>query len=204
MPGSVYNPEQTQITDSTNVAGDLYGRSGEKIVAELHGKRYTASYRGYVYGFAVNAITLPVNAATLASKFTIANPASSNKNLELVSLSWAYALATTVVTGIGVYTNTLTGATLTTPGTAINLNTGNPVQAQGLPYSALTVVGTPTQVALVGYTGAVTSTAANVNEYDFDGTIVVTPGNLVTIAMTVAASTGSGFSGYLTWQENPL
>lgn len=207
MAGVVVNPETISTADNTNVPNDLFGKAGERITADLHGKYFTSAYRGETFGFAVNAITLPVNAATLASKFAVVNPITSGKVLELIRLDWAYAVATTVVNGIGVYTSTAAQtalATLTTPTTAQSLTLGPGLAALAVPYTALTASGTPAQVALVGYTGAVTSTAANVNKYDFDGAILIWPGCTVHVAMTVAASTGSGFSGFLTWAEHPV
>lgn len=207
MAGVVANPETISTADNTNVPNDLFGKAGERITADLHGKYYTSAYRGEVFGFAVNAATLPVNAATLASKFSVVNPLNSTKVLELIRFDWAYAVATTVVNGIGIYTSTAAQtalATLTTPATAQSLSLGPGIGAVAVPYSALTASGTPAQVALVGYTGAVTSTAADVNQYNFDGAILIWPGYSVHVAMTVAASTGSGFSGFLTWAEHPV
>lgn len=205
MAGIIINPELISVTDSTVNPNDIFGKSGEKIISELHGKYYTSSYRGPVFSYSENAITLPVNAASLVSKFTLYNPTGSGKNLELITLDWAYAVATTVVNGIGLYYSTVTqtaAGTFTTPGTAVALNTGTSVTPVCVPYSAYTANGTPTQLALCGYTGAVTSTAANVNSYNFDGRILVGPGTSVHVAMTVAASTASGFSGSISWAEH--
>jgi hypothetical protein len=202
MVGVVINPESVANPFGSNLLGDVYGRSGEQIVTEYHGKYYPSAYAGNTFSFSVNATTLPVNAATLASKFAVVNPVGSGKNLELIRLDWAYAVATTVVNGIGVYSSPTGAATLTTPGTAVALNFSAPTGAVAVPYSAITAVGTPTQVALVGYTGAITSTAADVNTYNFDGAIIVPPGYTVHIATTVAATTASGFSGTLTWAEH--
>jgi hypothetical protein len=44
---------------------------------------------------------VPVAAATLASVFTLRNPASSNRNIELISFTWGSSAATVVVNTVG-------------------------------------------------------------------------------------------------------
>lgn len=207
--GNVTNPVTVSQADNTNPWAMLMGHQGELLNSELHGKYYTAAYRGNSYSYSYNAITLPVNASALVSKAGLINPASSGKNIEIVRIDWAYALATTVVNGVGVYTlnavNTgnLTSVTAVTPNP---MNPLNPMTSIAEPFSTATAASgiTPTQVALIGYTGAVTSTAANVNQYNFDGSLIVPPGCSLHVAMTVAASTSSGFSACITWNEWPL
>src|SRR5258707_247543 len=59
--------------------------------------------RGQVYAASAAAITLPVNAATLASKFGLYNPAGSGVMLELIECEAHYVVATTVVNALGLY-----------------------------------------------------------------------------------------------------
>lgn len=205
--GSIVNPQTISNTDNTETFGMIMGKSGEVLVAEARGKYYTPSYRGSVFAFSVAAATLPVNATTLASKFSVVNPVGSNKNLELIRLDWAYVVATTAVNGLGLYYSTpvqTAGSTLTTPATPICLNFALSTISVATAYSALTTVGTPVLAALCGYTGAVTSSASAPNSYNFDGTVIVPPGWSIHVANTTAASTASGFTGMLTWAEHPL
>lgn len=207
MSNVIVNPVTLSLPDSTTVAGENIGKAGEMLASELHGKYYTAGYRGTTFGFSVAAATLPVNAASLASKMTLYNPPGSGKNLELIHLDWSYVLATTAVNGVGVYYSTVAqtaAGTFTTATTSQALNLAAPVGSVAIPYSAYTASGTPVLIALCGYTGAVTSTAANVNQYMFDGKVIVPPGYSIHVAMTTAASTGSGFTGMISWAEWPI
>lgn len=203
----VTNPSNTSTPDSTVITQPA-GKAGESYFAELRGKYYTQNYRGGLFALTRAAITLPVNATTLASTFSVYNPPGSGKNLEIVRFDMAYVLATTVVDGVGLYYSTAAsgaaGSTFTTQVTPISLLLGGNSSTVAQGYSALTAVGTPVLATIMAYTGAVTSTAANSISYAFDGSVVVTPGTLIHIAMTTAASTASGFTGALTWAEIPV
>lgn len=202
--GNLTNVSNADGTTVTNLAG----KAGEAMVAEIGGKYYTRTYRGGVFTFTQAAITLPVNAATLASKFGIYNPLGSGKNLELICCDAAYVLATTVVNGMGLYYSTgsnASGSTFTTAGTQIsNFINGSGSSSVAQCYSAVTHVGTPTLAAIMFYSGAVTSTAFNTLHYDFDGRVVVAPGTLLAVANTTAAGTGSGTTLAMTWAEVPI
>lgn len=207
IQGIVNPPSSTSAQDGANPLV-LQGKAGELVKTDLHGKWYTAAYRGRVFSGSVAAVTLPTNASNLVSVFSLFNPANSPVNVELISLNWAYVVATTVVNGIGLYYQRIGGAvtipTSQTAGTVTSGLVGNTASPQALFLSAATHVGTPTLGTIVGYTGAVTSTAANINQYLFDGKFVLPPNTIVSVAMTTAASTASGFTGSLDWAEWPI
>ena len=204
IQGVVAAPSTTSAADTSNPIA-LMGKSNELIKTDLHGKWYTAAYRGRVFSGSVAAVTLPANASNLVSVFSLFNPANSPVNLELISLNWAYVLATTVVNGLGLYYQRIGGAvtipTSQTAGTVTSGQVGNTASPNGLFLSAATHVGTPTLGTIMGYTGAVTSTAANINQYLFDGKFILPPNTIVSVAMTTAASTASGFTASLDWAE---
>ncbi len=212
MAGTIVNPETISNPDNTTAPNNIFGKSGEDLVAELHGKYYTSNYRGSLFsmqvGGAGTGVTLPVQAAAPTSVFSLINPVGSTKMVELVAFDWAYVLATTVVDSIGLYWSTAVqtaAATLTTPGTVIPGTLGGTVTAGvALPYISMAPSGTPAPVLVMGYTGAVTSTAANVNTFWFDGRVLVAPGISVHVMMSKAASTAAAFTGSLTWAEHPL
>lgn len=182
------------------------GHMGESLVSELHGKYYTASRAGRVFTATAAAVTVPVNAATLVSVFSIWNPIGSGFNLEILAVDVAVVLATTVVSGIGLYFQGPLGVspTLTTIGTPVCGLLGSTTTSNGKFYSALTHAGTPTLAALIGTFGATSTTAAARFGRDFDGTIVLPPASVISIAMTTAASTGSGLTLAASWAEYPV
>ena len=162
--------------------------------------------QGKVYYCSKAAFTMPVNAATLGSLFTIYNPPGSNVNLEMIETNVATVTATTVVDGCGRYYSSAAqtaAGTFTTLGTVSNALLNGPTgQAQF--YSSYTASGTPALGRLVGGWGAVTDPGPNTVTKDFWGSLIVPPGTAVHLAMTTAASTGSGITADTLWAEIPI
>lgn len=162
--------------------------------------------RGLLYAATVTAVTLPVNAATLASKFALYNPPGSGVLLDLVDVEAHYVLATTVVNALGIYfsngTNA-TGATFTTAGVIQNARLGEGRASAATFWAAATHVGTPVLVDIVGGWGAVTDGGATPVRKEFNGKILIPPSTLVSLAMTTAAATGSSVTASIRWAEVP-
>lgn len=166
------------------------------------------AHRGAMFYGTVAAVTLPVNAATLVSKMGLYNPANSGTLLELVDIDAHYVLAATVVNALGIYASNgsnATGATFTTQVTANNARHGEGPASIGQFYSAVTHVGTPTLIDIVGGWGAVTDGGATpiYKDWTRGRRILIPPATLIAVAMTTAAGTGSGFTASLSWVETP-
>lgn len=162
--------------------------------------------RGQVYTFSRAAVTLPVNTSNLVSVFGIYNPPGSNKFLELIDVEVHAVLATTVVNAVGLYVSSvnLSAAATFTTQTNVGLENGRPgegSQAAALPYSAVTHSGTPRLLDIIGGWGAVTDGGSTPVRKDFNGKWLIPPGMLLSLAMTTAASTGSGITAMLRWAE---
>lgn len=183
------------------------GRGGESLASEIHGKYYYGSYYNRLYSFNVTAVTITKIAATLVSVFTVYNPPSSTVNAELVDFDIGLVLATTAVDTVGLYWQgpTLASlATLTTIGVlGTNWFAGSVGGGAGqvTPYSAFTHSGTPARVAIVGQFGAVTATNDSPIHTDFDGKIILPPGNVVSCAMSTTVGTTSGMDLGVRWLE---
>lgn len=190
------------------------GPQGEEIVAELHGKFYTAARAGNVFllATAVAGTVIPVQATNLVSTFTLYNPLTSGKNVELISYSLGVLNATTVVGDVSLYFQTGVGNTVTVPGTLTVLPIRNVLLGGGLSticsgYSAATLVNTVGTNAFRGPTlatfGAVTTTADNPIRYDFDtAPIIMPPGSLITVAGSAAQT--QAMTQNLTFAEWPV
>lgn len=191
----------------TNESGD---RGGGKYTQDYHGRWYAGSYYNRVFSFNVTAVTLPVIAATLASKASLYNPPQSTVNLELIAIDVGSVVATDVVDVVGIYWQgpTLASlATLTTIGVfGTNWFAGNTGgnAGQGNPYSALTHSGTPVRIDIVSFFGATTTTAAAADRKEYDGRKLFPPGHVMSVAMSTAASTATGIDIGIEWQEVPL
>lgn len=195
----------TQAASSPGLRNVRLGDDGSLVMTERYAE---LAARGLVYHASVTAVTLPVNAATLASKFGLYNPPGSGKMLELIECEAHAVLATTVVDALGLYysngTNA-TGATFTTQAQS-QLESSRAGEGAGSVcrfYSAVTHVGTPALLDIIGGWGAVTDSGASPIRKEWDGKIQVPPGTLLALAMTTAAWTGSGFTGLLRWAEVP-
>ena len=213
----VLNPASTSSPDGSIIQASA-GRQNETLVSEVHGKWYTAGYRGatFMTSTLIAGITIPVAAATLNSKFTIWNPAGSGKMCELISCQLGLSAATTVVTTIGLaIQKNLSGTSgpPTAPTTQYALPLGVGGQAAVGAYAQLTL----TNVAIPGvsaatavpipfypmfYFGAVTNVGANTFEHCFDGRIILQPDSLVAVCDSVGTALTAVIG--MTWAEWPV
>lgn len=171
------------------------GPQGELLTAEVRGKYASATRAGNVFSLAtaVAGVTIPVQATNVASTFSLWNPNTSTKNVELISLALGITNATTVVADIGLYYQsglTSPGGTLTAL-TIRNTNLGSTaIGSVCTGYSANTLVSTTGtnlfRLCTLTSFGAVTTTNAGPIKVEFDGKIIMPPGSLVTVLGSAA------------------
>lgn len=187
------------------------GPSGEFLMAEIHGQFYSAARAGNVFNLSTAAAgtTIPVAATNLVSTFTLWNPPGSGKNVELIRYSMAIAAATTVVSDVSLYQQSglvSPGGTLTVRAIKNNLF-GAGLASVCTGYTAATLVNVVDtnmfRAAILTSFAAVTSTADAPVNYDFNGSVILTPGSLITVAGGVAAQ-ASAAAQSLTFAEWPL
>jgi len=204
LQGVIGAPGST--ADGQNPIG-LMGRSGELIDTKLHGDYYTANYRGRIFiaTTVVAGVTLPVQAASLASKFCIVNPVSSSVNLELIDFDWGVQSATEVVNAIQLYYQTgaaaITGLGSLTAGTILPGTISGGGNPSAIYYTAATHTGTPAPYKQLGMINA-TANGIPVSHYDFNGKVIVPPGGIIDVAASVGAQ--ANFVCSLTWAEWPI
>jgi hypothetical protein len=211
IQGVVSNPAAgASLADGSNTQTFLQGKAGELIAAELHGQYYSGSYRGAVqYVTTLTAgTTIPIQAASLASTFTIWNPAGSGKNLELITYSAVFQAATTVVSDVSLYWQ----AVLANPTALTALTIRNGLLGAGLAsvataYSVATLVGALTIGPTLFGPNTTQSVAGGSNgpaiyRYDFLGTIIVPPNTIITTAGNAAQSQATKQT--LIWAEWPV
>ncbi len=198
--GQVGAPSNTSAADGSNQP-ILQGKAAEGIVAELHGKFYTAAYRNRLFfGSALIAgVTIPVNTTT-APTFTLFNPLGSGVNLELASLDIGWpAGATTVVGTILGSVSTQTPTSTTAGGTTIAVPIGAGGVAQAKLFTAATISAITTHIPLI--TLSTVTETMNPAHVDFDGRIVIAPGGLITLTST-PVQTGVAIPSFC-WAEWP-
>ena len=195
----------SSIADGSNPV-QLFGKAGDAVVSELHGKYYTAAYRGKLFSANVSAVTVPQVASNLVSVFTLWNPPGSGVVMEIVETTVGQVLATTVVDTVGWYFSTAVlsaAGTFTTAGTVQNKLVGGFAGA-GKFYSAYTHSGTPVLIDIIGDFGAVTATATQGPTKLHDGKLILPPGIAMSVAMSTAAGTASGLAIQADWAEFPI
>lgn len=209
VTGIIAAPSNTSQTDGTTTQAFLQGKQGELLDAKLHGDFYTQAYRGNLFfgTTATAGTTIPIQASGLASTFTLYNPASSGKILELVSYTVAFEAATTVVSDVSLYFQAQIGTVNAILSSLTALTTrpallGGSFASQAALYSAATFTGALVKGPTLFGPTAVTSTQMGPTEYLFNGRILVPPGVAVTTAGNAAQA--SAASQTLFWIENPI
>lgn len=198
-------------SDAVGTAPTLgMGKNGDALTSQVHGRWYHACLGGNVYiaQTVIAGVALPVAAATLNSKFTIHNPASSEKNVELISFTMGIDSATTVVNGIGlaIQRNLSTTAGVPTTTTSITTAALGPGGALSASKASVYSQATLTNVAIPGVTAATAvpiplyplfsfgaTTAAGIYNasHDFEGRVILGPDSLGAFCTTVAAATAA-------------
>jgi hypothetical protein len=204
LVGSVLNPYAVKFADNQQGGVQaIYDQGGAPMVSKRVGDFATASLRNASFSATAAAVTIPVNAASLASVFALYNPPGSGVWAELVGINMSAVLATTVVNGYGIYYSTVAKsalATFTTAGTVVSNLVGGP-QGKVQFWTSAAHSGTPTLQALCYAHGAVTNANLEAVQYKFDGTVLIPPGVLASVAATTAASTTSGITLSASWIE---
>ena len=161
----------------------LGGKAGEGIIADLHGKWYTAAYRGRVFstGVLIAGVTIPVNTTT-APTFTLFNPLGSGVNLELISIDVGWPAAAASVVGTLLGKTGVQTPTSVTAGSIYSTLIGAGAVPQGKFYTAATIVAITQHMPLI--TMSTVTDTMNPSHVDFDGAIVLAPGSLFTLTST--------------------
>ena len=178
---------------------------GAFITESLSGEFAERNYRGNVFSFGVSAVTVPVNANNLVSVCGIYNPPGSGVILEMIDTDVSLALATTVVQTFVIVSSTAAAsalATFTTAGTALSRRLQDSTNSDARVYTAVTHSGTPTVSAHIGGYGATTSPGMQMYR-KWNGTLMIPPGILASVATLTAASTASGINIHFSWAEVP-
>lgn len=211
MASLVASPVAANYADGTTPASPLAGKQGEALAADIHGKYFAAAVRGKVFKFNRTAVTVPVIAATLGSVFSLYNPPGSGVVAEVIHTEVGQVLSTTVVDTLAWY---FSNATLTALATFTTLAVANSTLFSGragdtpsngvLAYSAVTHSGTPVRADMVASFGA-TSDAVVMPAIQkiHEGTLLLPPGIVMSLAMSTAAGTGSGLDLGVCWAEWP-
>jgi hypothetical protein len=211
VTAQVGNPGSSKQPDGQPTAL-MAGIHGELLVSEAgHGRFFQPAKRGnlFVGNTVIAGVALPVNAATLASKFTLWNPAGSGVDVELIEFAIGIDSATEVVDGLAVGIQPQVSTTGGPPTSLTELTTvwqgygGTTPSKKAKLYSAATMTNAAVLTALMGLGVNFDATAVGLHggAYAFDGKIVLPPDTIATFVSTVAAITAAFCS--VSWSEWP-
>lgn len=218
MPGTISNPTTISGTDSQTFPNNLFGKAGEDIIAELHGKYYTQSYRGEMFYATTVAATAPaIYTATAVTSLSLWNPQGSGKNIVVAKAIYAPVTAVSTATMVGFALIQNAGSGVSTGGPisvtaalGVGFRGGSLLNGAGqgssvaLVSTSSTVVA-PTQfIPIFGMTSDVISTSSEgtATVYDPEGTLILQPGSYIAWASAVANSGTAQFGFW--WYEAPL
>ena len=207
---TVGNPTANRQVDGSGI-NSFAGVHGSQLASEIHGKYFEVAKRGglFIGGSVIAGVALPVNAATLASKFTLWNPAGSGYDVELVEFTMGITSVTEVVNGVCLGLQTKVSSSGGAPGTLTAISafssyaTGGGVNKATL-YSAATLTNAavlPVYALGINFS-ATTGPTSGANTYVFDGKIILPPDTIATFVTNVAAETTATCS--LSWSEWPI
>ncbi len=201
--GIVINPASSNQSDGSIINIGM-GRQNEQMVSPVHGRWYTAAYRGKLFrgSTAAAGTTIPISSATAAT-FTLYNPIGSGVNVELVRYMSSVQNASTVVSNIllGIsspLTVAPTGLTALTTGPALLGGAATPAAQL---YSIATITATTVFYQLGGY-GATTCVTQSMIDHIFEGMVMIAPGTLVHVCGTAAQTSAS--TQTIVWAEWPI
>ena len=181
----------------------------------LHGRYYQPTFLGRAFRGGNQAAVATALTAGLPTTYTgglvLYNPASSGVNLAINQASYAFVVAQTNASMIGLgvgYSASALAGTLTAVASEAGFVNSSPATAQGLLYSSasITLPVAPYLACQLGVvdTGALTTgpNGAAVT-VDLGGSIILGPGAYACF-LSSAAGTASSFLGAFAWEENPL
>lgn len=177
------------------------GQEGDLIVSQLRGKYAEMALRGNVFCASTLAagIVVPFIAATLVSKFTLVNPAGSNKLVELIDINVLQVPGSALITGLGVAFQGPLAATGGYPGT-LTVSTGAHASTRVgdgrappcVHYSAAThtnaaIANLTPVIWLFNNVATTIITQQNVN-YQFDGRFLMPPDTAMCLVNSITGT----------------
>jgi hypothetical protein len=187
-----------------------FGKTGESVISQAHGKYYEATSRGNVYAAQTAATGVaPGTALGTTGAFTLSNPKGSGKRLKLMKLSMGYISGTlgAGVVQICVNNDPTAAAPTGTAITPVNMDVGSANNSVAKPLTTSTLPVAPTAVDILCSLGASLATTAVqpwLIEKDLDGDMVIEPGCSVTLEATAASGSSPLVVFNAIWEEVPI
>ncbi len=191
--------------------GARFGKTGEQIVGQAHGKYFEAVHRGNCYCASAGATgQAPGTALGATAMFTLWNPSGSGKRLKVMRASLGYISGTLGAGSIFYCASSSPTTTLPTSGTAvtpINCDIGTASSSVAKVGYGQTLPATPTALRPFASLDAALASSVtgfrNVTE-DVDGEFVIEPGCGLSLEGVCAAGSTPVMSPGFSWEEVPI
>jgi hypothetical protein len=191
-----------------------YGKTGEGVVAQAHGKYFEATHRGNCYSVTNGATgRAPGTALGTTPPILLFNPSGSGKRLKIMRVTGGYISGTL---GAG----TIFHCAIINPGpgnqpvvgsgaavTPQNMDIGSANNSVASAFALGTLTANPTPLypfATINAELATTATNPTQLEEDVDGNIVLEPGNGWCLEAVAAAGSTPLMSFGVLWEEVPI
>ena len=203
----------SRFGDGQSTLDQRIGQQGDLSVSELHGRYYEQAVRRNIF-FSHSKVRATSLGATSQIGNILWNPPDSGVNLVLTKwasmVSVSSATCTGFCLGFGYQTTSPTSVTVAdVTGSTFILLTGasNTVllNSKAKAYSIATLLFAPIDGPLLHHNTAAINTVGGENlSGDFEGSIIIPPGGLVTINAIGAATAAAAHTSTLFWEEVPL
>jgi hypothetical protein len=206
--------------DGDGVSGNDADRTtfdGAKVVAQLHGKHLEQAIRGNVYyaSTAAVGVVVPIY-TTLTPTYSLWNPAGSGVYMVPICAMFGWNATTAALGSLGYTYTANAGASISTTAPFVAFGSGSAINAKlggGAGNIRTAIGGTTTLVAAATWfrdtgisSGATTAATATMPLWtardEFDGTLVVPPGNAIHVMGATAVAMTMGIT--IVYEEVPV
>lgn len=183
-----------------------FGRQGEQLASELHGRYYEQTYRRNMFWVASQAVaTTTVGLATTYTGLCIANPTTSSVNLVLNYATMMQSVVQSVqieAYAIATGFNATTAVTLTVAATVQSALIGSGVVSQAKAATSATLPTAPLYNMFITQTASATTQPATAF-IDIAGSVILVPGAYA-CWVTPAQASVAGMWFSFSWEEVPV
>lgn len=199
--------------DGQSTLDTRLGQQGDGIVSELHGRYYEQAVRKNIF-FSHSKVRATSLGATAQIGNIVWNPPDSGVNLSL--LKWASMVSVTSATTTGFCLGFSYQSTSPTTVTVADVSGSTFISLQGATnltflngkakaFSIATLLIAPSDGPLLHHNTAAINTVAVENmSGDFEGSIIIPPGGIVTINALGSATAAAAHTSTLFWEEVPI
>lgn len=192
--------------DGTTQTRERRSKTNASVTTEAHARYLEAVSRGSVFIGANQtgtSVTTQAGLSATTPALTLYNPFNSGYNLSLLNVTVNITAAPAAATAICLASSN--GVVAAAPGTntlatVVNAMIGKPATPVGQCYRVTTLNAAPVSIRHLGFVSAASLVAAASYFDDTQGSVIISPGTLVTVQALTAVAVLCSFC----WEEIPI